>query len=90
MGSAAWKILGTGSAVLAGLVANKLVSALWKSSGREVPVDPTDVEETGWGEALAFAALTGLAVGAARTAAQRKAAQYYIDSAGHAPKAKDA
>jgi len=86
MGSATWKILGTGSAILAGFVANKLVRALWKSAGHDVPTDPTNPEDSGWAEALAFAALTGLAVSAARVAAQRKAAQYYADSAGHLPK----
>lgn len=86
MGSAAWKMLGTGSAVLAGLVATKLVSALWKSSGRDVPEDPTNPEEVNWGEAIAFAAITGLVANAARTAAQRKAAQYYARSSGHLPK----
>lgn len=90
MGSATWKILQTGSAMLAGALATKLVTALWRSAGHEVPGDPANVEETGWGEALAFAALTGLAVNASRVAAQRKAAQYYANSAGHPPKHKDA
>ncbi len=87
MGSVAWKLIGTGSAVLAGLVANKLVSAMWKSAGKDVPADPANPQEANWGEAIAFAAITGLAVSAARVAAQRKAAQYYADSAGHLPKA---
>ena len=38
-------------------------------------------------DAVAFAALTGLAAGAAKVAMTRKAAQYYEKSAGHLPQA---
>ena len=86
MGSFVWRIMGTGGAILAGIVANKLVTQLWKKAGRDEVVDPRD-PRTPWKDAIAFAALTGLAVGAARTLATRKAAQYYEKSAGHLPKA---
>jgi hypothetical protein len=38
-------------------------------------------------DAIMFAAITGLAVGLARTIVTRKAARYYEKSAGHLPKA---
>ena len=38
-------------------------------------------------KAVAYAAITGLAVGAAKTLATRKAAQFYEKSAGHLPEA---
>ena len=37
-----WRVLGTGSAVLAGVVANKLVTTVWKKAGRDNVVDPRD------------------------------------------------
>ena len=88
MGSMVWRVLGTGSAVIAAAVAQKLVSKGWEiSTGKPAPDDPTHPEDTSWKEAVLFAALTGLAVSAARVAAQRKAAPYYAQSAGHLPAA---
>ena len=46
---------------------------------------PGEVDETSWGEALLYGAILGLAVGAARVVAERKAAQYYRRSTGHLP-----
>ena len=86
MGAMVWRVLGTGSAVLAGVVANKLVTTVWKKAGRDAVLDPRD-PRTPWKDAVAFAALTGLAAGAARVIVTRKAAQYYQKSAGHLPKA---
>ena len=88
MGSMVWKVLGTGSAVIAAAVAQKLVSKGWEiSTGKPAPDDPTHPEDTSWQEAVLFAAITGLVVSAARVAAQRKAEQYYAQSAGHLPAA---
>ncbi len=88
MGPTAWKLLGTGAAVLAGSVANKVVSRGWKLvSGKDAPNDPLNTEDVSWREALLFAAITGFVVQAARVAAQRKAAQYYEKSSGHQPAA---
>ena len=86
MGTLVWRVMGTGGAILAGVVANKLVQQLWRRAGRDEVHDPRD-PRTPAKDALLFAALTGLAVGAARTLATRKAAQYYEKSAGHLPKA---
>jgi len=87
MGSLAWKVLGTGAAILAGTMANKLVTKGWQvASGHPAPNDPNNLDEVGWKEALLFAAITGFVVQAARVAAERKAAQYYAKSAGHPPK----
>ncbi|HET6694455.1 MAG TPA: DUF4235 domain-containing protein [Pedococcus sp.] len=80
-----WRVLGTGSAVLAGILANKIVTELWKHSGRDEIHDPRD-PRTPAKEAVLFAALTGLAVGAARVVVTRKAAAYYAKSTGHMPK----
>lgn len=80
-----WRVLGTGSAVVAGILANKVVTELWKHSGRDEILDPRD-PRTPAREAIVFAALTGLAVGAARVVVTRKAASYFAKSTGHLPK----
>ena len=85
MGTLVWRIMGTGGAILAGIVANKIVTQVWKKAGRDAVIDPRD-PRTPWKDAIAFAALTGLAVGAARTLVTRKAARYYEKSSGHLPK----
>ena len=65
MGSLGWRLIGTAGALAAGAIATKVVGTGWKAiSGREVPSDPSSVDETGWGEALLYAAILGLAVGA--------------------------
>lgn len=84
MGSMVWKVLGTGSAVVAGLIATKVADEIWQKAGQDKAFDPKDPDSP-FMTALAYAALTGLAAGVARTLATRKAAQYYAKSAGHKP-----
>ncbi|PRY57132.1 uncharacterized protein DUF4235 [Knoellia remsis] len=79
-----WKILGTGSAIAAGLAATKIADQVWQKAGQDVSIDPKDPDSPVMA-ALAYAALTGLAAGIARTMATRKAAQFYARSAGHKP-----
>lgn len=83
MGAVAWKIMGTGGAILAGVVATKVIDAIWaKAEGDEInPKSPN----APLAKAIAYAMITGLAVGTARTLATRKAARYYEKSAGHLP-----
>ncbi|HYN30215.1 MAG TPA: DUF4235 domain-containing protein [Dermatophilaceae bacterium] len=84
MGDATWKIIGTGSAVLAGLAATKAADKVWEKAAGDKPGDPKNPEQP-LRHALAYAAVTGLAVGVARTLATRKAAQYYAKSSGRLP-----
>jgi hypothetical protein len=84
VGTFVWRVIGTGSAILAGIVASKVVTEVWKRAGRDEVLDPRD-PRTPWKEAVVFAALTGLAVGAARVLVTRKAAEYYEKSTGHLP-----
>lgn len=84
MGTLVWKLLGTGGAILAGVVATKVVNAVWAKAGQD-EVNPKNPDAP-LAKAVAYAAITGLAVGAARTFTARKAAQYYRNSAGHLPK----
>lgn len=86
MGALAWKVLGTGAAIAAGLAARKLATSLWKlGTGNEPPVNPED-PSVSWGEALGWAVGSGAVIGVARLLATRKAAAYYTKSAGHPPK----
>jgi hypothetical protein len=86
MGTVGWRLFGTAAALGAGAIATKLVGAGWRAvSGREAPTDPSAIDETTWREALLYAAILGLAVGAARVVAERKAAEYYRKSTGHLP-----
>ncbi|WP_040883863.1 DUF4235 domain-containing protein [Janibacter sp. HTCC2649] len=86
MGSTVWKILGTGSAILAGLAATKVADKVWEKAGQDRMINPKDPDSP-FAAALAYAALTGLAAGVAKTLATRKAAQYYAKSSGHKPEA---
>ncbi len=86
MGSMVWRILGTGSALVAGIGASKIVDQIWKRSGQGGGVDPRN-PNVPFRQAFAYAALTGLVAGTARTMATRKAAGYYQKSAGHLPAA---
>ncbi len=86
MGEAVWKVLGTGAAIGAGVLAKKVVTAGWKlGTGNEPPVNPEDPEVT-WPEAIGWAVLSGAIVGVARLLVTRKAAAYYRRSVGHNPK----
>ena len=87
MGSLAWKIIGTGSAVLAAAAAQKGLAAAWKlATGEEPPTIPED-PETSWREAITWAVVSGAVIGVARLAATRRAAHYYMRSTGEMPKA---
>ncbi|MDO5502536.1 MAG: DUF4235 domain-containing protein [Actinomycetia bacterium] len=84
MGPLAWKVIGSGAAVLAGLVANKIATTAWRTAGKDDQIDPND-PDVPLGQALAFAALVGLAVGTAKVLATRQAAEYYRRTAGTLP-----
>jgi hypothetical protein len=87
MGSLGWKVIGTGSAVLAAAFAQRALNAVWKTAtGSDPPTVPED-PDTDWAEALGWALLSGAVIGLARLAAVRQAAQYYRHSTGHLPKA---
>ena len=80
-----WKLLGTGSAIVAGILSKKAVETIWKKTGRDTAIDPTN-PDVPFGEAIAYAALVGVAAGLARTFTTRQAAAIYQRSAGHLPK----
>ncbi|MGB3257281.1 MAG: DUF4235 domain-containing protein [Ornithinimicrobium sp.] len=86
MGNLVWKVMATGAAVGASIAARKLTDGSWKFlRGEEAPKNPED-PDAGWGEAIAFALLSGAIVGLTRMLANRQAATIYKRSAGHLPK----
>ncbi|MBM6401834.1 DUF4235 domain-containing protein [Phycicoccus sonneratiae] len=84
MGKLAWKILGTGGPIIAGIVATKLVDTIWAKAGQD-QINPKNPDAPVV-KAVAYAVALGVAVGAARTLAERQAASYYRKSSGHLPK----
>jgi uncharacterized protein DUF4235 len=83
--SVPYKVISTGSAVVAGLVARKAVSAIWKAATGHHPPDSPEHPDSGWAEAIAWAVASSAALAAARLFAARQAASYYRRSTGHLP-----
>jgi hypothetical protein len=79
-----WKIIATATTLGAGVVATKAADKVWEKAAGRRPGDPKNPNEP-LVHALVYAAVTGLAVGLARTIATRKAAEYYAKSTGHLP-----
>ena len=80
-----WKLAATGAAVLASVVVRNLLMAVWRGVAKnEPPNNPAD-PATGWGEALAWTAATGLVIGVARMVASRGAAAGWRRATGSLP-----
>ena len=80
-----WKLLSTGSAVPAGIAVRKLSDAAWFAvRGTSPPKNPA-APGVGWGEALAWAAVSGVLYASARLVAARGAAAAYQKVTGHLP-----
>jgi hypothetical protein len=87
VGAFAWRIIGTGAAVVAATLAERGIKAGWKlATGSEPPTIPED-PDTSWKEAISWALLSGAVIGLARLIATRRAAEYYRRSTGELPKA---
>ena len=83
--SIGWRVLGTVSAIVAGMAARKALVVLWqKTTGDNPPANPAH-PGTQWREAIPYAIASGAAMGLARMLATRKAAGYYQRSTGHLP-----
>ncbi len=84
-GSKAWAASGLAATVLATVAARKAMNTTWRlTTGKRPPQNPAH-PDVSMGEAVAWAALSGVAVGLARMMASRKAADYYRRSTGHLP-----
>lgn len=84
-GSKIWTVYGLAATTGATILARKAMNATWKvSTGKAPPKNPAH-PDVSIGEAVAWATLSGVAVGLARMVASRKAANYYRRSTGHLP-----
>ncbi|HLT83344.1 MAG TPA: DUF4235 domain-containing protein [Phototrophicaceae bacterium] len=73
-----WKIVSAGSAVVAGLLANKVLDVGWKLvTGHNPPGDDDNDPAVSLTEIVVFAAVSGAVVGLARQLAQTGAAKWY-------------
>jgi hypothetical protein len=80
-----WSVFSLAAALLAAAVARKALDTGWRAAtGKHPPENPAD-PDVAVGEAVAWAVFTGAAVALAKMLAQRRAASYYVRSAGHLP-----
>ena len=80
-----WKLLGLGFAVPAGIAARKLTDSAWYAARGYPPPKNPAAPGVGWGDALAWAAFSGLAVAGGRLVAARGAAATYKSLTGKLP-----
>ena len=80
-----WKLAATGAAIVAGIAVRNVLMSTWRAvMKQEPPNNPAD-PATSWGEAVAWTAATGLAVGVARMVASRGAAAGWQKATGKLP-----
>lgn len=83
--SKAWSVMALASTIGATVAARKAMTTSWKmATGKQPPQNPAD-PDVSIGEAVAWAVMSGVAVGVARMLASRRAADYYRKSTGHLP-----
>ncbi len=84
-GSKMWSLMGLGATVGATIAARRAMVVSWKlATGKKPPSNP-EHPDVSIAEAIAWASVSGVAVGLARMLASRKAANYYRKSTGHLP-----
>ncbi|MGA8257701.1 MAG: DUF4235 domain-containing protein [Nocardioides sp.] len=83
--SKVWSIFSTVSALAAAAATKKALDTSWRAAtGKKPPANPAD-PDVRLGEAVTWAATSGMFVGLARMLAQRRAAGYFVKSTGHLP-----
>lgn len=88
-GKRSWKLLGTGSALVAGIAATKALDATWRTATGHGPPTKAESPDIADREALIWAAVSGMAIGLAKTYATRRAASYWVKSTGELPPGMD-
>jgi len=84
-GATGYKVLGALAAAAGAFAARKLITVIWKKvTGKEPPDKPENLDHS-ISEALAWAVLSGTAVGVARVLAQRKVASTWQRANGELP-----
>jgi hypothetical protein len=80
-----WKLTATASTLVAARLTAKAVTGGWKKVKRSDPPANPAAPSTGWGEAIGWAAASGVAIALARLAARRGAAGVWKKATGHLP-----
>ncbi len=80
-----WKLMGTGAATLSGIAVRKLTDAAWYAARGTTPPKNPAAPGVSWPDALAWAALSGLAVAGGRLLASRGDAAAYQTLTGKLP-----
>ncbi|WP_091325921.1 DUF4235 domain-containing protein [Geodermatophilus ruber] len=80
-----WKLLGSGFATGAGIAVRKLADAGWYAARGSTPPKNPAAPGVTWPEALAWAAVSGVAVAGGRLLAARGAAATYEKLTGKLP-----
>lgn len=84
-GNVFYKVLGVGSGLIAGKIATAALDKVWeRTRGSEPPRNPA-VPGTTWGEALAWAIASGIALSIARMLATKGVASTWAKATGHLP-----
>lgn len=84
-GTASWRLIGSASALAAGIAAARVLDIIWATAtGRKPPSTP-ESPDIAHREALVWAAVSGMAIGVAKTYATRRAARYWLRSFGELP-----
>lgn len=84
-GKLGWKVAATGSSLLAARLTAKAVTGGWRTVKRTDPPANPAAPSTGWGEAIGWAAASGVAIAIARLFARRGAAGVWRKATGHLP-----
>jgi hypothetical protein len=80
-----WQIVALGFAVPAGIAMRKAIEAGWRKAKHDDPPINPAAPGTAWSEALAWAAVSGIAVAGARLVAARGAAATWKSLTGKLP-----
>jgi len=84
-GKRIWKLMGTMTALGAGVLTARALDATWKTATGHAAPTKAEHPDLGTGEAIAWAAVSGMAIGVAKTVAMRRAAVYWVKSTGRLP-----
>jgi hypothetical protein len=84
-GKIGWRIVALAFAVPTGIAVRKAIDAAWRKAKHDDPPKNPAAPGTQWSEALAWAAVSGVAVAAARMVAARGAAATWKSLTGKLP-----
>lgn len=80
-----WKLIGAGAALAAAAATRAVARSVWRGAKAADPPAAPASPSVSWGDAIAWAALTGVAVGVAKLVAKRVTAAGWQQATGHLP-----